>query len=174
MVENLRYRTTLPEGPDVELHEVQPTRTARKVEEIVSRWVKDGFCSLDDILILSPYGTKAKTSLANHSRIGEWAVAGIDRRKPDNLALLSVNKAKGLDSLAVIMIDVERLDKPATPQEQVNYFVERAGRANCSRSYTKLNHETFLRGDPILAAKPWKRCVLLADRVDVEKDALRN
>lgn len=45
------------------------------------------------------------------------------RGRPGNLALLSVNKAKGLDSLAVIMIDVERFDKLATPQEQMNYFM---------------------------------------------------
>ena len=123
LVENLRYRTTLPEGPDVELYEVEPTQTAVKLEEVVTRWVSDGFCRLDEILILSPHGTKAKTSLANHSRIGEWPVVGIDDRKPGNLALLLVNKAKGLDSLAVIMIDVEIFDKLATPQEQMNYFM---------------------------------------------------
>jgi hypothetical protein len=64
-----------------------------------------------------------KTSLANHSRIGEWPLVSIDDRKQGNLALLSVNKAKGLDSLAVIMIDVERFDKLVTPQEQMNYFM---------------------------------------------------
>ena len=123
LVDNLRIRTTLPEGPDVELHDVEPARTATKVEEIVSRWVRDGFCRVDELLILSPHGTKAKTSLANHSMIGEWPVVGIDERKPGSLALLSVNKAKGLDSLAVIMIDVESFDKLTGPQEQMNYFM---------------------------------------------------
>jgi hypothetical protein len=123
LVENLRYRTTLPEGPDVELYEVEATQAAMKLEEVVTRWVNNGFCRLDEILILSPHGTKAKTSLADHSRIGAWPLVGVDDRKPGNLALLSVNKAKGLDSLAVIMIDVERFDKLATPQEQMNYFM---------------------------------------------------
>ena len=41
---------------------------------------------------------------------------------PGNLALLSVNMAKGLDSLTVILIDVERF-KLRAPQEQVNYFM---------------------------------------------------
>jgi len=36
LVENLRYRATLPEGPDVELHEVEPTQTAMKLEEAVT------------------------------------------------------------------------------------------------------------------------------------------
>jgi hypothetical protein len=42
--------------------------------------------------------------------------------RPGSLALLSVNKAKGLGSLAVIMIDVERFDKLTTPQDQMNYL----------------------------------------------------
>jgi len=122
----------------VELYEVEPTQTAVKLEEVVTRWVSDGFCRLDEILILSPHGTKAKTSLANNSRIGEWPIVGIDDRKPRNLALLSVNKAKGLDSLAVIMIDVERFDKLAAPQEQMNYFMG----ASRARQLLAILHKT--------------------------------
>jgi len=138
LVENLRYRTTLPEGPDVELYEVQPARTATKVEEVVTSWVSNGFCRLDEILVLSPHGTKAKTSLAEHSKIGEWPVVGIDERKPGDLALLSINKAKGLDSLAVIMTDVERFEKLATPQEQMNYFMG----ASRARQLLAILHKT--------------------------------
>jgi hypothetical protein len=123
LVNNLRYRTVPPEGPDVELCEVEPGRTVSKVEEVVTRWVNDGFCQLDEILILSPHGTKAKTSLANYSRIGEWPLVGLENRKAGELALVSINKAKGLDSLAVIMIDIERFDKPSKAQEQMNYFM---------------------------------------------------
>ena len=123
LVKNLWYRTTLPEGPDVELHEVEPEQTAIKVEEVVKRWINDRFCQLDEILILSPHSTKARTSLANHSRIGEWPLVSIDSRKPGELSLLSINKAKGLDALAVIMIDVERFDKLSGAQEQINYFM---------------------------------------------------
>ena len=138
LVDNLRSRTTLPEGPDVELHDVEPIRTATKVEEIVSRWVKDGFCRLDEILVLSPHGTRAKTSLANQSMIGEWPVVGIDERNPSSLVLLSINKAKGLDSLAVIMIDVERFEQLATPQEQMNYFMG----ASRARQLLAILHKT--------------------------------
>jgi hypothetical protein len=123
LVDNLRGRANLADGPDVELYEVEPARTATKVEEVVRSWVGNGFCRVDEILILSPHGTKPKTSLANHSRIGDWPLVSVDDRKPGTLALLSVNKAKGLDSLAVIMIDVERFDKLEKPQEQMNYFM---------------------------------------------------
>jgi hypothetical protein len=138
LIENLRYRTTLPEGPDVELHELEPEQTAFKLAEVVTRWVSDGFCQVDEILILSPHGTKSKTSLANYSKIGEWPLVTIDDRKQGNLTLLSVNKAKGLDSLAVLMIDVERFNKLTTPQDQMNYFMG----ASRARQLLAILHKT--------------------------------
>lgn len=113
----------MPEEPDVELHAVEPEETVVKVEEVVKRWVNDGFCQLDEILILSPHSTKARTSLAKHSRVGESPLVGIDSRKSGELALFSINKAKGLHALAVTMIDVERFDKLCGAQEQMNYFM---------------------------------------------------
>jgi hypothetical protein len=44
-------------------------------------------------------------------------------RKPGELSLLSINKAKGLDALAVIMIDVERFERLSSAQVQMNYFM---------------------------------------------------
>jgi hypothetical protein len=123
LVRNLRYRTALPEGPDVELYTVKPESTAAKLEEIVTRWVNDGFCRVDEILILSPHGTKAKTSLAGRSEIGEWPLSSCVIRNPGELSLLSINKAKGLDSLAVIMIDTQSFDKLSNSQQQTDYFM---------------------------------------------------
>jgi hypothetical protein len=123
LVHNLRYRTALPDGPDVELYNVKPECTAAKVEEVVTRWVRDGFCGLDEILILSPHGTKEKTSLAGCSKIGKWPLVSCLVRNPGELPLLSINKAKGLDSLAVIMIDTQSADKLSSPQQQMDYFM---------------------------------------------------
>jgi hypothetical protein len=123
LVGNLRYRTVLPDGPDVELYTIKPESTAAKLDEIVTRWVKDGFCRVDEVLILSPHGTKLKTSLAGCSQIGEWPLTTCVIRKPGELTLLSINKAKGLDSLAVIMIDTQSFDILSNPQQQMDYFM---------------------------------------------------
>jgi hypothetical protein len=138
LVRNLRYRTALPEGPDVELYTVKPESTAAKLEEIVTRWVNDGFCRVDEILILSPHGTKAKTSLAGCSQIGEWPLTSCVIRKPGELSLLSINKAKGLDSLAVIMIDTPSFDKLTNPQQQMDYFM---GASRCRQLLAILHRE---------------------------------
>ena len=97
--------------------------TAAKVEEVVGRWLSDGFCRAEEILILSPHGTIGKTSLAGSSKIGEWPLSSFVVRRSGELSLLSINKAKGLDSLAVIMIDVSSIDKLSTAQEQMDYFM---------------------------------------------------
>ena len=123
LVDNLRYRTALPEGPDVELYTDKPESTAVKLEEIITGWVNDGFCRVDEILILSPHGAKVKTSLAGCSQIGEWPLVSCVVRNPGELSLLSINKAKGLDSLAVIMIDTQGFDKLSIPQQQMDYFM---------------------------------------------------
>jgi len=114
LANNLRQRTALPDGPDVELYNVKLESTAAKVEEVVGRWVSDGFCRAEEILILSPHGTIGKTSLAGSSKIGEWPLSSFVVRRPGELSLLSINKAKGLDSLAVIMIDVSSIDQLST------------------------------------------------------------
>jgi hypothetical protein len=93
LVRNLRYRTVLPDGPDVEFYTVKLESTAARLEEIVTRWVNDGFCRVDEILILSPRGAKLKTSLAGCSQIGEWPLATCVIRKSGELSLLSINKA---------------------------------------------------------------------------------
>ena len=79
-----------------------------------------------------------QTTIYQPGRIGDWSIVGIDDRTPGNLALISVNKAKGLDSLAVIMIDVEKFDKLATPQEQMNYFMG----ASRARQLLAIIHKT--------------------------------
>jgi hypothetical protein len=84
--------------------------------------VNDGFCRVDEILILSPHGTKVKTSLAGCSQIGEWPLVSCVLGKPGELPLFSINKAKGLNSLAVIMIDTPSFDKLSYPQQQMDYF----------------------------------------------------
>jgi len=111
LANNFRQRTALPEGPDVELYNVKPESTAAKVEEIVGRWISEGFCRPEEILILSPRATIWKTSLLGRSKIGEWPLNSLVVRRRGELSLLSINKAKGLDSLAVIMIVLPKIDQ---------------------------------------------------------------
>jgi hypothetical protein len=74
------YRTALPEGPNVELCTIKPESICAENGRDRFRWVNDGFCRADEILILSPHGNSAipRTSSFNHPRT---ACAGVELDK---------------------------------------------------------------------------------------------
>ena len=93
------------QGSDIEIVQATTEETARIVGEIVDRWVRQGWARAEQILILSRRGTLAGSSLR-----GVTALAGIplvDDFHPlrGTLGFGSVNRAKGLDRLGVILID---------------------------------------------------------------------
>lgn len=123
LVDELRHRGYLPDGPDVEVHSAGAGRTAEVVRDIVIRWISDGYCRADNILVLSPHSQQQKTGLAGADRVGAWPLASHENRAPGQVSLLSVNKAKGLDSLGVILIDLRPFDALADDQERMDYFM---------------------------------------------------
>ena len=123
LVDELRHRGRLLEGPGVELHQAQESKVASKVGEIVTRWIGDGFCRADEILILSPHGQRWRTGLEGREMVGAWRLADHEQKQPGQISLLSVNKAKGLDSLAVVLIDVKPFASLREEQDQMDYFM---------------------------------------------------
>jgi AAA domain/Nuclease-related domain len=122
LVNEMRHRGRLLEGPGVELYQAPEGKLASKVGEIVTRWIGDGFCRADEILILSPHGEKPRTGLAGREMVGAWKLADHEQKQPGQISLLSVNKAKGLDSLAVVLIDVKPFASLREEQDQMDYF----------------------------------------------------
>ena len=55
--------------------------------------------------------------------VGAWKLADYEQKQPGQVSLLSVNKAKGLDSLAVVLIDVKPFVSMSEEQEQMDYFM---------------------------------------------------
>jgi hypothetical protein len=67
--------------------------------------------------------------LSGCSQIGEWLLASCVIGKPGELSLLSIDKAKVLDSLAISMIDTQGFDK-LSPNNRWTISWERVDRAN--------------------------------------------
>jgi hypothetical protein len=122
LVNQLKYKGSFLEGPEVEVYEATSDHIREKIQEIINRWVVQGYCRVDEILILSPYGARARSSLAGCDHIGGWTLTDEVRQNPDQLLALSINKAKGLDSLAVILIDVEPFGTLEQDQDRLDYF----------------------------------------------------
>lgn len=114
---------SLPDGPDVMVSSAQKGEVSAAVEKTLTGWINGGFCRAEQVLILSPHGTRSKSTLGECDKIGQWTVVDYLQRAPGCVSITSVNKAKGLDALAVILIDFGPFAEIAETNYQVSYFM---------------------------------------------------
>jgi len=118
----LRQRGSLPEGPEVILCDAVPTEVAAAAEKILNKWFEQGWCRPEQVLVLSRHSQMKNSALKDcQSLAGKPLVNHLDRRA-DEIGLLSVNRAKGLDSLAVILIDYGPF-QTLSDSDQVGFFM---------------------------------------------------
>lgn len=124
MLEALGRGDHLPEGPEPEVHTVDSGASGLAViEEIIVRWRKDGLCHPDEILILH------KESRVESSMIGDARViAGQNLRdvlEPAESAVrhTSINKAKGLDARAVILVGCDSFSETISDFDAYTWFI---------------------------------------------------
>ncbi|MCC5842174.1 MAG: NERD domain-containing protein/DEAD/DEAH box helicase [Opitutales bacterium] len=118
LVADLIPHERAPEGPAVELRQASPEDTAKAVEEILRGWFKAGLCNLKDVCLLGQRSRLEHSTLSTCTQLASYPLA--DYRVPiaepanaeplphNTLRYLSLNRAKGLDFLAVILIDTPR------------------------------------------------------------------
>lgn len=123
LVKGLHAKPHLPHGREVELHQATPGEIPHTVRTIASQWVSEGWCQPHDILILSPHRHQKKTGLAGLQKLGELPLSATDEPKPGYVRFLSINRAKGLDEAAVIVIDLPPFDPKGEPHDQYNHFM---------------------------------------------------
>ena len=113
----------MPEGPDVEIYCESEDKVADRVKAIVTKWIGTGYCKIDDILVLSPHAKQESTALREWIQLGSWPIVAYDNRRPGDLSLLSVNRAKGLDALGIILIDVQPFEHCEEGRARMDYFM---------------------------------------------------
>jgi hypothetical protein len=114
---------SLPEGPEVEKHAASGEEVAGKVASILRRWFEQGYCRPEEVLLLSFHGRRERTALAGVSELADCPLVDFLQRRRGCLSFTSVNKAKGLDALGVIMIDFPSFDSIREEGLQVGYFM---------------------------------------------------
>ena len=130
LLEQISEPDDLPEGPDVivtETKESTAEATASAVNDIVSAWVSDGYCRPDDVLILHSRTHLADSALGACEKLGniplvEYGGNTVDEKQAC-IRHLSINRAKGLDSLAVIVIGLRPFENLGIPNYQHTYFM---------------------------------------------------
>lgn len=92
-------------GIDVETVNVTHTEVPACVGEIVSRWVGQGWARPEQILVLSRRSSLEKSALRGITRLEDHPLVESFHPERGQIGFGSVNRAKGLDRLAVIVID---------------------------------------------------------------------
>ena len=119
----LNAREQLPEGPEVEFVQCERETTLQNVGKIVARWIDTGLCRAEQILLISSHGSRAKSALADVDQIGGVEVVDYLDRKPACISMTSAQKSKGLDALAVVLIDFPPFEEISEDGYQTSYFI---------------------------------------------------
>ena len=100
--------------------------TIAAVGDIIATWVEDGYCQPADILILHSRTGLAESALGPCEAIAGCPLVEYGQDPPEGkqaIRHLSVNRAKGLDSLAVIVVGLPPFAKLTTPDYEHTYFM---------------------------------------------------
>ncbi len=125
LVAGLKQKGSLPDGPDVIQKSVPPSQVATTVDAIAREWLDEGFCRPNEILVLSQHSQPGSSVLADVETIAGYPLLpylDIDM-DTEAIGFTSVNKAKGLESLAVIIVDFPPLEDISSPSRQQSFFM---------------------------------------------------
>jgi hypothetical protein len=125
LIDGLGRGDHLPEGPEPEIHPCDdPALVPELVEEIINRWKRKGLCTPEEVLILHRQSEVARSPLGD-----KRVLCGKNLREvadpeapPDSIRHTSINKAKGLDARAVILIGLPPFAK-ASKDVAYNWFM---------------------------------------------------
>jgi len=101
----LVQRGSLPDGPEVMLCDAEFTEVSETASRILAAWFEQGWCRPEQVLVLSRHGRMKHSALDGCRFLAGKPLVNHLERRSDELGLLSVNRAKGLDALAVIVVD---------------------------------------------------------------------
>ena len=113
--------TALPHGPDVVVKTVPEEDVVETVDGILRGWFAQGWCRPEQVVILSRRGTFVKSVMAGWDEIGGVPLHDGFQPSRGSVGFGSVNRAKGLDRLAVVLVDFEPWPQ-RSDTDQVAFF----------------------------------------------------
>jgi hypothetical protein len=109
-------------GPEVEQYEVPSGHESGQVRDIVRRWLDQGWARPEQILILSRRGELERSVLSGCVDLAGFPLHNGLQPPRGTIGFGSVNRAKGLDQLAVILVDFPKWPCPDSG-DQVAFFM---------------------------------------------------
>jgi hypothetical protein len=123
LVAGLKRMGTLPTGPEVETLTTSADEAVDVVSRIIRRWLDEGHCLAEDVMVLSARSRREDGILRGCEHLAglplkDYLEGGIAR-----ISTTSANKAKGLESRAVILVDFPPRDQLAGSRDELGFFM---------------------------------------------------
>ena len=134
MVAALGFSGDLPPGPPVLVRAAaDPAAVRAAVEEVLRSWSDEGLCAPRDVLVIHTRRTLLETPLAGVGELAGHALCPWGQAPPEGTSRqvirhVSANRAKGLDSLGVIVVGFAPFDRIEGDDWRIAFFMA------CSRA----------------------------------------
>lgn len=129
LVAQLSEPDEMPEGPEVVSSHLPGASNAEveaEVRNVISNWVEVGYCRPEEVLILHTRTDLKKSALGECRQIAGLPLVEYGAPlEPGRKAIrhLSINRAKGLDAVAVIVVGVAPFGSITKTDDQYTYFM---------------------------------------------------
>ncbi|WP_269522403.1 nuclease-related domain-containing DEAD/DEAH box helicase [Coraliomargarita parva] len=126
LVDAIEAHDGLPTGPEVVQRQTDPAGLVQAVESIVKGWKDTGLCKPSDVVLIGPRKWLKDSSLGAEATICGYEVADYDEEVRGKLNYIGAHRSKGMDFLAVILIDFapfESLASSSKPDFAEAFFI---------------------------------------------------
>ena len=120
---SLQPHEALPTGPDVELREAGEDATAAAVECILHQWKDQGLCKPSEVVLVGMRKELVTSSLRAVEALCGFELVDYSEQQMGKLSYIGAHRSKGLDFLAVILVDFEPFEAISEPDRQEAFFI---------------------------------------------------
>lgn len=121
LVEPLEPHEHLPIGPEVAVVRTTGEASAAAIEGIVADWKRKGLCKPSEVTLIGPRKWLRDSSLGGGALLCGFEVADYNEDVLGKVSYIGAHRSKGMDFLAVILIDFDPFDTLAADPEKVDY-----------------------------------------------------
>jgi hypothetical protein len=113
LVDAIEAHDGLPTGPEVIQRKADERQVKEAVESIVTEWKDSGLCKPSDVVLIGKRKWLENSSVGQGTKICGFEIADYDEDVRGKLSYIGAHRSKGMDFLAVILIDFARFEELA-------------------------------------------------------------
>lgn len=117
---NLMPHESLPTGLEVSTLQAERSGTAQAVESILQDWKQKGLCQPKDVVVISPRKWLKNSSLGEVDTLCGFPLQDYSEDVQGAVTYIGAHRSKGMDFLAVILIDFPLFEALAADAERLD------------------------------------------------------